>query len=80
MAGNVSLEDKERVLALNKLMATSRPDRWGHQMKADTQLVSIDLKPQVQGTRKEVVLISELVVHPCELVAHHPVLSVGNGH
>lgn len=65
IVGNASLEDKERTLRLLNFHGRSDPSLWAHQMKEDTIPISIDFKPQLQGTRQDVVIEFELVVQTC---------------
>lgn len=70
VAGNASIEDKELILYQNACVADV-PDRWGHRMKQEMTLVSVDINDQSHGRQREAVLTFEIVVQPCEFRGLH---------
>ncbi|KAF8323763.1 hypothetical protein DL93DRAFT_2092453 [Clavulina sp. PMI_390] len=62
VAGNVSDDDKMRVVRLMKLVRESERGRWCFRLMDELRLVSVDRKPQFEGKKTDIVLEIETVV------------------
>lgn len=71
--GSASPEDKERLVHLKSLY-TGGEGRWGHKMKEDAILTSVDVRRQTHGPRNEAVVEFEIVVQECQLEADYGLL------
>ncbi|KAF8323798.1 hypothetical protein DL93DRAFT_2222689 [Clavulina sp. PMI_390] len=62
IAGNVSDADKQHIVRVMKVISEAHRDRWAFRLMDELKPVSVDRKPQVQGKKSDIVLVTETVV------------------